>query len=68
VNELIPGPTRTPGMGTSGEHGSDAEQRWTDLGEWFKDPAEVARLALFVAGMPPRGPTSQVFSLAGRLL
>lgn len=36
--------------------------------EWYKDPAEVARLALFVAALPPRGPTGQVFSLAGRLL
>jgi hypothetical protein len=49
-------------------HGSDAERRWADLGEWYKEPIEVARLALFVAGLPPRGPTGQVFSLAGRLL
>jgi 3-oxoacyl-[acyl-carrier protein] reductase len=68
VNELIPGPTRTPGMSADGEHDSEAGQRWTDLGEWFKDPAEVARLALFVATLPPWGPTGQVFSLAGRLL
>jgi 3-oxoacyl-[acyl-carrier protein] reductase len=68
VNELIPGPTRTPGMGAGSEHGSETEQRWKDLGEWFKEPAEVARLALFVATLPPGGPTGQVFSLAGRLL
>jgi 3-oxoacyl-[acyl-carrier protein] reductase len=68
VNELIPGPTRTPGMGTGGAPGGKAEQRWADLGEWFKDPAEVARLALFIATLPPWGPTGQVFSLAGRLL
>ena len=64
VNELIPGPTRTAGTGA----GSETGQRWMDLGEWFKDPAEVARLALFVATLPPWGPTGQVFSLAGRLL
>jgi 3-oxoacyl-[acyl-carrier protein] reductase len=68
VNELIPGPTRTPGMNGGDGHGSDAERRWADLGEWYKEPIEVARLALFVAGLPPRGPTGQVFSLAGRLL
>ena len=68
VNELIPGPTRTPGMGTAGESGEEVERRWTEAGEWFKDPAEVARLTLFVAALPPPGPTGQVFSLAGRLL
>jgi 3-oxoacyl-[acyl-carrier protein] reductase len=68
VNELIPGPTRTPGMGVGGEPDTESEQRWMDLKEWFKDPSEVTRLALFVAALPPRGPTGQVFSLAGRLL
>ena len=67
VNELIPGPTRTPGTG-GGEHDSEAERRWAERGEWFKEPAEVARLALFVAALPSGGPTGQVFSLAGRLL
>ncbi len=63
VNELIPGPTRTQGT-----DGGEAERRWTDRGEWFKEPAEVARLAVFVAALPSGGPTGQVFSLAGRLL
>jgi len=62
VNELVPGPVRTPG--TDGE----AERRWAQRGEWFKEPSEVARLALFIAALPSRGPTGQVFSLAGRLL
>ena len=66
VNELVPGPTRTPMMG--GEPESQVEQRWKDAGEWFKEPGEVARLALFVATLPPWGPTGQVFSLAARLL
>ena len=68
VNELIPGPTRTPGTDGGGEHDGEAERRWAGRGEWFKEPADVARLALFVAALPPRGPTGQVFSLAGRLL
>jgi 3-oxoacyl-[acyl-carrier protein] reductase len=68
VNELVPGPTRTSSTGADGESGGDFEQRWADLGEWVKDPAEVARLALFVAALPTRGPTGQVFSLAGQLL
>ena len=38
VNELIPGPARTPGMGGGGEHDREIEQRWWDLGEWFTDP------------------------------
>jgi NAD(P)-dependent dehydrogenase (short-subunit alcohol dehydrogenase family) len=62
VNELVPGPVRTSGTD------DEAERRWTERGEWFKEPAEVARLALFVAALPSRGPTGQVFSLAGRLL
>jgi hypothetical protein len=67
---------RTPGSrihpcraDAAGEHSSEAEQRWTGLGEWYEDPAEVARLALWsVAALPPWGPTGQVFSLVGRLL
>lgn len=66
VNELVPGPTRT--SMTGGEPESQARRRWKDAGEWFKEPDEVARLALFVATLPPCGPTGQVFSLAGRLL
>ncbi len=42
--------------------------RWADLWEWLKEPQEVARLALFIAGLPPHGTAGQVFSLAGRLL
>ncbi|MFY9932603.1 MAG: SDR family oxidoreductase [Streptosporangiaceae bacterium] len=67
VNELVPGPTRTPGAG-GGSDDAEFERRWRQRGEWLKDPDEVARLALFVACLPPDGPTGQVFSLAGRLL
>lgn len=66
VNELVPGPTRTRPMDADGE--DDAGRRWAAIGEWYKNPAEVARLALYLAELPPWGPTGQVFSLAGRLL
>ena len=68
VNELIPGPTRVSGAGGDGERDDGSEQRWAGLGEWVKDPDEVAPLALFIASLPSSGPTGQVFSLAGRLL
>lgn len=68
VNELVPGPTRTPAMQADGEDDSAVERRWITRGEWYKDPEDVARLALYVAELPTRGPTGQVFSLAGRLL
>jgi hypothetical protein len=42
--------------------------RWADLREWLKEPQEVARLALYITGLPPHGTAGQVFSLAGRLL
>jgi NAD(P)-dependent dehydrogenase (short-subunit alcohol dehydrogenase family) len=64
VNELIPGPTATAAIGDD----EAARQRWKARGEWYKQPEDVARLALFVATLPPGGPTGQVFSLAARLL
>ena len=38
------------------------------IGEWLKEPDDVARLALYLATLPVDGTTGQVFSLAGRLL
>lgn len=64
VNELIPGPTATVAIGDD----DAARRRWEARGEWYKQPADVARLALFVAALPPGGPSGQVFSLAARLL
>lgn len=64
VNELIPGPTATAAIGDD----DAARERWAARGEWYKQPEDVARLALFVATLPPDGPAGQVFSLAGRLL
>jgi NAD(P)-dependent dehydrogenase (short-subunit alcohol dehydrogenase family) len=69
VNELVPGPTRTPGMGLDGsERDAEIERRWSEVGEWFKEPDEVADFALHIAAFPTNGPTGQVFSLAGRVL
>jgi 3-oxoacyl-[acyl-carrier protein] reductase len=69
VNELIPGPVRTPALDilSSGTEEERAEGLRA-LGEWLKEPEDVARLALYLATMPVDGPTGQVFSLAGRLL
>jgi 3-oxoacyl-[acyl-carrier protein] reductase len=76
VNELVPGPVRTPAiaelMGVPPEEmadrSDDIEERLRATGEWFKEPADVAGLALYVAGLPVDGTTGQVFSLLGRLV
>jgi 3-oxoacyl-[acyl-carrier protein] reductase len=62
VNELVPGPTRTAAID------EEARRRWEARGEWYKEPADVARLAVYVAALPTGGPTGQVFSLVGRLM
>ena len=69
VNTLVPGPTRTPGMGLGGSTPeAEIEERWRAEHEWLKEPEDVARLALYIVSLPTQGPTGQVFSLAGRLL
>jgi NAD(P)-dependent dehydrogenase (short-subunit alcohol dehydrogenase family) len=69
VNELVPGPVRTPALDilSSGTEEERAE-RLRAIGEWLKEPEDVARLALYLATLPVDGATGQVFSLAGRLL
>ena len=72
VNELIPGPVRTAMTGFRGDGDGDRAdnpmQVFADrMGEWLKEPADVAPLARFLAGLPTHGPTGQVFSLAGRV-
>ena len=69
VNELIPGPVRTEMTGYRADRGDQEppiEHFARSRGEWLKDPDDVAPLARFLAGLPPDGPTGQVFSLAGR--
>jgi NAD(P)-dependent dehydrogenase (short-subunit alcohol dehydrogenase family) len=69
VNELIPGPVRTPALDRLTSGGADAHAVGVRaIGEWLKDPDDVARLALYLATLPVDGTTGQVFSLAGRLL
>ncbi|MCY3781608.1 MAG: SDR family NAD(P)-dependent oxidoreductase [Chloroflexi bacterium] len=61
VNELIPGLVDTAIL-TDGERPADSALSL----EWFKQPADVVPLALFLATQPPTGPTSQSFSLMRR--
>ena len=69
VNELIPGPVRTPALDIfSGAGEEERAQRIRAIGEWLKEPDDVARLALYLATLPTDGTTGQVFSLAGRVL
>lgn len=73
VNEIVPGPVRTTMTGYGADDGRpDAsttnEDVWASIGEWIKDPTDVAALVCYLAGLPANGPTGQLFSLAGRLL
>jgi len=61
VNELIPGPVNTA-MTPASPTGEPID--WD--GEWFKEPEDVAPLALFLATAPDGGPTAQCFSLMRR--
>ena len=61
VNELIPGLVDTDIL-TDAERPSDPALSL----EWFKQPADVVPLALFLATQPLTGPTSQSFSLMRR--
>lgn len=64
VNELIPGPVRTTLIaGREGRLGAGNQSV-----EWYKNPEDVAPLALFLATQAQCGPTGQTFSLARREL
>jgi 3-oxoacyl-[acyl-carrier protein] reductase len=56
VNELIPGPVKT----------DMTRDVAVPPGEWFKEPADVVPLALFLASMPDFGPSAQSYSLMRR--
>jgi NAD(P)-dependent dehydrogenase (short-subunit alcohol dehydrogenase family) len=68
VNEIVPGPVRTPALSTLSGEDLELEERVRAIGEWLKEPDEVARLALYLASLPVDGTTGQVFSLLGRLV
>ena len=61
VNELIPGLVDTDIL-SEGERPADSALSL----EWFKQPADVVPLALFLATQPRTGPTGQSFSLMRR--
>ncbi len=61
VNELIPGLVDTDIL-SEAERPADSALSL----EWFKQPADVVPLALFLATQPPTGPTGQSFSLMRR--
>ncbi len=63
VNELVPGPVDTD-MTRQVRPQEDMPSNWSS--EWFKRPADVVPLALFLATQPPIGPTAQSFSLMRR--
>jgi 3-oxoacyl-[acyl-carrier protein] reductase len=58
VNELIPGPVRT----------EMTRGAAIPPGEWYKTPEDVLPMAMFMAGMPVGGPTSQSYSLMRRAI
>lgn len=64
VNEIIPGPVRTPA--TIREHETSGWAVASIPNEWVKQPEEVVPLALFLASQPDPGPTAQSFSLLRR--
>jgi NAD(P)-dependent dehydrogenase (short-subunit alcohol dehydrogenase family) len=69
VNEIVPGPVRTDAVAALTDAADDEQvARIRARGEWLKEPADVARLACYVAGLPVDGTTGQVFSLLGRLM
>jgi 3-oxoacyl-[acyl-carrier protein] reductase len=64
VNEIIPGPVNTSLFNNSQKSGDTYDPK----GEWLKDPAEVASLALYLTSFPDNGPSGQSFSLRRRPL
>jgi 3-oxoacyl-[acyl-carrier protein] reductase len=64
VNEIIPGPLKTVLFHQAQKDGDSYEPK----GEWFKEPGEVASLALYLTTFPDNGPSGQSFSLRRRPL
>lgn len=64
VNELVPGPVLTPGAIASWEREGSGVN--TIRSEWVKEAEDVVPIALFLATLPDKGPTSQTFSLMRR--
>jgi 3-oxoacyl-[acyl-carrier protein] reductase len=64
VNEIIPGPVNTAQFHQAQKEGNSYDPK----GEWFKEPREVAALALYLTSFPDNGPSGQSFSLRRRPL
>ena len=64
VNELIPGPVGTDPDSFEPHYLEEG----TFKGEYFKKPADIIPLALFLATQPAHGPTGQTFALNRRLI
>jgi NAD(P)-dependent dehydrogenase (short-subunit alcohol dehydrogenase family) len=64
VNELVPGMVRTAAIGmVDGETPQIVLDHVAQVGEWLKDPEDVATLALYMVSLPKTGTTGQVFNL-----
>lgn len=70
VNEILPGPVRTPmaGFPTLDANPSSQFLDYIEkMGDWLKDPSDVVPIARFIATLPVNGPTGQSYNLGGRL-
>lgn len=64
VNELLPGMVRTAAIGQVGnETPQIVLDHVANVGEWLKDPEDVAALALYMVTLPTTGTTGQAFNL-----
>jgi NAD(P)-dependent dehydrogenase (short-subunit alcohol dehydrogenase family) len=64
VNELLPGMVRTAAIGQVGDETPQIVlDHVAQVGEWLKDPADVASLALYIVSLPTTGTTGQAFNL-----
>jgi NAD(P)-dependent dehydrogenase (short-subunit alcohol dehydrogenase family) len=64
VNELLPGMVRTAAIGQVGDETPQIVlDHVAQVGEWLKDPDDVASLALYMVSLPTTGTTGQAFNL-----
>lgn len=64
VNELLPGMVRTAAIGQVGDETPQIVlDHVAQVGEWLKDPEDVASLALYMVSLPTTGTTGQAFNL-----
>ncbi len=68
VNELVPGPVRTELLADLLNQPLEAlhSEDFQIMGDWVKNPADVAEYALFLAAQPTYGASGQRFSMLRR--